>query len=229
MARIHEQIGPAVLPKEQRLFFDGIELASKRTLASYRLDHESTLNMVPTFVEMYIFVKTIHDETITLDVQATDLIGDIMLKLQNAGAISYLAGQHRLFFGDTHLARRRTFGSYNIVEGSTLQLQEFVHGDMRIFVQTPAESHVAWGESIALDVKASDTVANVKVAIEDRRGYHADTLSLRFDGAESSDQLKLHDCGIEDQSVLDVLIYKPPKERCEECGHRFPCLCQTMS
>lgn len=67
-----------------------------------------------------LFVKTVANTVITLDVSATDTVGAVKAKIQAKEGVQ--PDQQRLFFASVQLTDSRTLDSYSIGKDSTLQL-----------------------------------------------------------------------------------------------------------
>ena len=96
--------------------------------------------------------------------------------------------QQRLTFAGTQLSDRANLSAYNIQEESRLHLVLCRRRESRkVFVPT------SLGNTITLEIEASDTIAELKKKIQDSEGVPPNLQRLTFCGKELVDTTRLTD------------------------------------
>ena len=146
---------------------------------------------------MQVYVKTLVGETFTLEVEGTDTIGRLKVKIQDQldGTTKYM----RLIFNGKQLEDSQKLADYNIQNGSTLHL-----------IITPPVFHVfvkiLMGKVIILEVESSTTISMIKAKIQEIASIPTKRQKLVFAGESLQNGLTLEDFNIQNGSTLHLVL-----------------------
>ena len=150
---------------------------------------------------MQIFVNIIGStKTITLNVNETDTIKDVKGKIKAKEGIP--DDLNRLWFSGKWLEEDRTLLDYNINVEATIFLAINLRGGNRIviFLRTLK------GKEIPLQIPSTETVQNVKKAIQEIEGTPVDDQRLVFAGKQLDDARTLSDYHIPNEAKIHLIM-----------------------
>ena len=143
-------------------------------------------------------------KTVALDVKSTDTVDQIKSKISAIEGID--KSQQVLFFGGNQLENNNRLADYNIMTNSSVDL--YVTDGMQISVSIPSV-----GKVIKLNLKKSQSVADVKSEIEQMVGIPLDEQILMYGCKQLEDNKLFSQCGLSNGHTLHVLVRPTDKLR----------------
>lgn len=150
---------------------------------------------------MQIYVKVM--KTVALDVKCTDTVDQIKYKIGAMEGID--KSQQALFFAGNHLENEIMLSDYGILANTSVDL--YVTDGMQISVSIPSI-----GKIIKLNVKKSQSVADVKAEIKEKGGIPLEQM-LMHAGRQLEDHQMLSQCGLSNGQTIHVLVCPNAKLR----------------
>ncbi|KAA6360258.1 MAG: putative ring and ubiquitin domain containing protein containing protein, partial [Streblomastix strix] len=150
---------------------------------------------------MQIFIKTLQNKTLTLNVNSDDQILSVKQLIQGISGIS--VNEQILVFAGKELTDDQKLCDCDIQSGKTLLLfQRLIVGgkvEMQIYIKTLTQ------KTVTLQVRSDDQIISVKQQIVDKEHIPVEQQKLIFAGKELEDQLTLKDYNIQRDSTLHLI------------------------
>ncbi|KAF5823453.1 putative Ubiquitin-like domain-containing protein [Helianthus annuus] len=183
---------------EQALIFNNMVIEDNCTLFDLHINMKSTLTLRrKSSAFMKIFIKTLTEETIHLEIKPSDTIYNVKVKIQDQVHVPY--DEQALIFNDMVLDNIKTLADFHIKKESTLTLMRTTMDFMKIFIKTLTR------ETIPLEVTPSYTIGNIKAMIQDKVNIPRDEQALIFSDMVLDNIGALVDFHIYKESTLTLM------------------------
>jgi ubiquitin C len=159
---------------------------------------------------MQIFIKTLSNKTIIIDVEPCESVMSVKAKIQDKEGIPI--EKQRLIAQGNAMEDDRLIGDYNVQMLTNLFLVipqalraggnegQGTGGTKQIFIKT------LQGKTMTLDVADNETVQSVKQRISEKEGIPVDQQRLVFNGKQLEDDKRLEDYHLENLSTVHLVL-----------------------
>ena len=224
-AMIHdEELIPA---DQQRLVFAGQALDNDRkTLTDYNIKHMDVIHLafkrggslpLSKIGVGKIFVKAPYHAPMRVDVQSSDTIANVKIKVQRILVDlacddqeefpEFVPHEQELMLAGKRLNNDLVLGDLGIKDGDTLHL-------LFTWRQRSLEAIVIKtfsGDSFTIQVTPSDTVETVKIRIHERQGIPPESQKIIYTGRELENHTRLSELNVHTATTFYLEVLQPPK------------------
>ena len=145
---------------------------------------------------MLIYIKTLSEKKITIDVQPSNTIIDIKEKIKEKENIH--PARQKLLFQGRELIDNKTLVDYNIKNESILQL--IIKSPILFFVKTITN------QTVMIKAQLSDTILYIKQEIQKKEDFPQEKYCIVFKGKELDDNKIVADYNIPKNSTLELAL-----------------------
>ncbi len=182
----------------QEIKFENQVLESGRRISEYNVCDRAVLEVGLRNYQAMVFVKTLHGQTIALQVHAHDTVDQIKELIEQQEAIP--AHKQRLVFVGEQLRGDNRFLDYNIEHESAVHLILREGVGFEVYVDTPG------GKSYVVEVEPSDSVDQLKEKVSRKVDIPSHMQVIYMGSHKLVDSLSLGDNGVKSRSILRVAI-----------------------
>ena len=172
-AKIESEEGIPV--HNQTLIYNGKKVEDGRTLSDYNIEKEALLHLVETKGLMRITVKTQDDKTTFVDVNPTETVLSLKVRIWSEVPEMVTPSLQRLIYNDKELKQSEPLSHYSICAGSTI-FCECIPEDTLVRVKLLS------GKSISITIHLNAKIATLKSKLKPQSGIEPDYQQLFCDG-----------------------------------------------
>lgn len=147
-----------------------------------------------------VFVKLTSGKVVPLKVLATDTIASLCSAVSGADK-SVPVSRISLKYTDKVLDKSKTVGDYGISKETILKVEVLPSRTVNVFVKTEE------GKVVPLTLESTQTVRQLKAAVEEKEGVAAARQRLKLGGRELRSQLSsLEEAGVNQEAVITLEV-----------------------
>ena len=193
----------------QEIYFARVHLINERTLNSYTIENNHMLHLeISTPPVLHLLVRMRSGKELSLEEPANQTVESVKSEVHRREGIP--VSEQQLFFGGSELDNGRTLNSYEVKDGSVLDLIPFVVASpattptgMLLFVKTLT------GKTLTVNIDPLDTIRDLKNKIKEKEGLPISQQCLVAAGKQLDNNLPVSTCNIQNQSVLHLVLRVP--------------------